>query len=56
VDCGLILDKSRGLFTNWNGIIGFKFVDSVHGSWTMDIAGPRWTTDRASVAAHRSSA
>jgi hypothetical protein len=33
VDCGLILDKNRGLFAKWHGIIGFELFSNVkrHG-------------------------
>jgi hypothetical protein len=62
VDCGLILDKIRGLLQRGmeylvlNYFLMEKGVDSVHGSWTTGGAGPQWTADRASAVAHRSSA
>jgi hypothetical protein len=41
VDCGLIMEKARGLFARWWGFSDFgiilqyeMMVDSVHGSWT----------------------
>jgi hypothetical protein len=41
VDCGLIMEKGRGLFARWWGFSGFRIilqyemmVDSAHGSWT----------------------
>jgi hypothetical protein len=41
VDCGLIMEKGRGLFARWWRFFGFgiilqyeMMVDSVHGSWT----------------------
>jgi hypothetical protein len=60
VDCRLILEKNRGLFTKWHRIFDFKLfsngkgVDSVPGSWTMGDAGPGWTADMALAATHQS--
>jgi hypothetical protein len=47
VDCGLILDKNRGLFAKCHGIIGFKlFYNGKRrglGPRFVD-HGPRWST------------
>jgi hypothetical protein len=41
VDCGLIMEKGKGLFARWWGFSGFgiilqyeMMVDSEHGTWT----------------------
>jgi hypothetical protein len=63
MDYSLISQKGKGLTTKsarifWRGFF-FQWentVDLVHHPWTMGIAGPWWTTDRASMVAHQSSA
>jgi hypothetical protein len=63
VDCDLISQKGKGLTAKSVGIFQRRFffqwenmVNSVHHLWTVGSAGPRWTVDRASAVAHRSSA
>jgi hypothetical protein len=57
------IEQEQGPFCKVEWISGFRIyfpmengVDLVDGSWTTGGAGPRWTADRASVVAHRSSA
>jgi hypothetical protein len=60
VDCGLIMEKGRGLFARWWGFSGFgiilqyeMMVESVHGSWTAggSIHPAAWTGGHQSEAA-----
>jgi hypothetical protein len=34
VDCGLILDKDRGLFAKWLAFFGFRFIFNRKMAWT----------------------
>jgi hypothetical protein len=46
VDCGLILDKNRGIFAKWHGIFDFKLFSNGKrcglGPWFVDHG--RWST------------
>jgi hypothetical protein len=41
VECGLILDKNRGLFTKWRGFLDFGFIFKRENTWTRSMAHGR---------------
>jgi hypothetical protein len=53
VDCGLILNKNRGLFAKWHGFMDFRIIFQPKIRWTGSMTrglggvarvhgGPRW--------------
>jgi hypothetical protein len=60
MDCGLIVEKGRGLNEKWLEYLIFELFSNRKWSWTQSMArwttsgaGPRWTADSASAVAHR---
>jgi hypothetical protein len=41
-DRGLILDKNRGLFAKWHGIIGFELFSNGKKAWTRSTVHGPW--------------